>query len=80
MLLAGDKLVVAGPPDVIDPKDPNAAIEGRTGAVLQVFSTADGALVKQQALASCPAFDGLSAAGGRLYLATQDGKVCCLGE
>jgi len=45
MVLAGDRLVVAGPPDVIEPGDPHAALEGRSGAVLQVFSSADGALL-----------------------------------
>ena len=79
MVLAGDHLFVAGPPDVVEEKDPAAAIEGRRGAVLQVFSAADGALLKSQPLAMPPMFDGLSAAGGRLYLATTDGKLVCLG-
>jgi hypothetical protein len=29
-------------------------------------------------LPSPPAFDGISAAGGRLYIATEDGKLLCL--
>ncbi|MFC1596798.1 PQQ-binding-like beta-propeller repeat protein [Planctomycetota bacterium] len=79
MLLTGDHLFTAGTPDVLDPADPLAAFEGRKGASLQVFSTKDGSLVNSQPLPSLPAFDGLSAAGGRLYLATGDGKVICFG-
>ncbi len=78
MLLAGDRLVLAGPPDVVDPDDPLAAFEGRAGAVLQVVSAADGTLVSKRSLASPPVFDGLSAAGGRLYMATRDGRLLCL--
>jgi len=80
MLLAGDHLFAAGPPDVLDPDDPLAAFEGRKGVLLQVFSADDGSLVKSQPLPSLPAFDGLSAADGRLYLATADGKVICFGS
>jgi outer membrane protein assembly factor BamB len=79
MVLSGDRLFAAGLPDVVDPDDPTAALEGRRGALLQVFSTADGSLLKSYPLASPPAFDGLSAAHGRLYLATADGKVMAFG-
>jgi hypothetical protein len=80
MVLAGDRLFAAGLPDVVDPDDPLAAFEGRRGASLQVFSAADGSLVKSYALKSPPAFDALSAAHGRLYLATKDGKLICFGN
>jgi hypothetical protein len=80
MVLAGDHLFAAGTPDVLDPKDRLAAFEGRAGALLQVFSAGDGSLVNSRRLSSIPAFDGLSAAGGRLYLATLDGKVICFGD
>ncbi len=80
MVLAGNHLFAAGTPDVVDPKDPLAALEGRKGAMLQVFSAKDGSLVKSHSLSSLPAFDGLSAAAGRLYMATRDGKVVCFGS
>ncbi len=80
MLLAGDHLVVAGVPDVVDAEDPLAAFEGRKGGLLQVFSCADGTRLASQPLSAPPAFDGLSAARGRLYLATLDGKVICFGK
>ena len=78
MVLAGGRLFAAGPPDVLDEQDPYAAFDGRKGAALQVFSAADGTLLKQQPLASPPAFDGMIAAKGRLYLSTRDGRVLCL--
>jgi len=78
MLLAGDRLVVAGPPDVVDPDDPLAAFEGRKGAVLQIFSAKDGSLLASRKLEAPPVFDGMSAAHGRLYLATHDGRLLCL--
>ncbi|MFO8012154.1 MAG: PQQ-binding-like beta-propeller repeat protein [Phycisphaerae bacterium] len=80
MLLAGDRLVVAGPPDVVPEDDPLAAFEGRAGAVLQVRSAKDGTCLASRKLASPPVFDGLSTARGRLYMATRDGKVLCFGK
>ncbi len=80
MVLAGDYLFAAGLPDVIDSDEPTAALEGRKGALFQVFSAKDGSLVSSHTLESPPAFDGMSAAYGRLYLATLDGKVICFGE
>jgi len=80
MVLAGDQLFAAGTPDVLDPEDPLAALEGRKGAMLQVFSTEDGSLLKSYDMAEVPAFDGLSAAAGKLFLATIDGKVICLAK
>ncbi len=79
MVLADDRLFAAGMPDVIDPDDPLAGFEGRQAARLQVFSAEDGSLLSSRDLPSPPAFDGLSAAGGRLYLATGDGKTVCFG-
>ena len=52
-------------------------LEGRKGALLQVFSVSDGSLLRSHSLSSPPVFDGLSAAHGRLYLATLDGKIIC---
>lgn len=80
MVLADDLLFAAGLPDQVDPDDPLAAFEGRLGALLQVFSANDGALRSSYRLCSPPAFDGLSASAGRLYLATQDGNLLCLGN
>ncbi|MDP7289754.1 MAG: hypothetical protein QGH94_17360, partial [Phycisphaerae bacterium] len=80
MVLAGDRIFAAGTPDVLDPKDPLAAFEGRAGASLQVFSTKDGSKIGSYPMKSEPAFDGMSAAAGRLFLVTNDGKLICFGK
>jgi hypothetical protein len=80
MVLAGKRLFVAGPPDVVDPDDPMAAFEGCKGAVLHARSAADGKVLAERKLDAPPVFDGLIAAGGRLFLCTTNGYVVCLGE
>jgi hypothetical protein len=80
MVAAGDTLFVAGPPDAMDEADPYAAFEGRQGAVLWSVATADGKKLADLKLDREPIFDGLIAAGGRLYLCTVDGQVLCLGQ
>jgi len=79
MVIAGETLVIAGPPDVLDAKDPLAAFEGRAGGVLWTISAKDGKKIAECKLASPPVFDGMIAAGGKLYLATRDGKIACMG-
>jgi hypothetical protein len=94
LVLAGERLVVAGPPDVVDtyetpPRwaeaetqsrlaEQAAALRGEKGGVLWVVSAADGARLAEVRLDSPPVFDGMIAAGGRLYLAALDGTVRCL--
>jgi outer membrane protein assembly factor BamB len=80
MVLAGGKLVVAGPPDVVPKDDPLAAVEGRCGAVLRIVSAADGERLRELKLAAPPAWDGLAAAEGRLYMSTANGAVRCFGQ
>jgi len=77
VVLAGKNLFVAGPPDVIDEDDPLGAFEGRGGGLLWAVSTADGKKLAEYPLESPPVFDGLIAAGGRLYLTTTDGRLSC---
>jgi outer membrane protein assembly factor BamB len=95
MVLAENALFAAGPPDVEDEvesvralSDPatqqklaeqSAAFEGRRGGLLVAVSPDDGRKLAAYRLDSMPHFDGLIAAGGRLYLSTADGKVLCLG-
>jgi hypothetical protein len=55
-----------------------ASFEGRRGAVLRVHSATDGERLAEQSLDAPPVFDGLIAAGGRLYLSTVDGRVLCM--
>jgi hypothetical protein len=93
LLLAGQTLFVAGPPDVVDTEqtrlhvdDPQThaklaaqveAIEGKKGALLWAVSASDGTKLAECKLQSVPVFDGMAAAGGRLYMATIDGRVLC---
>jgi outer membrane protein assembly factor BamB len=79
MVLAGDTLYVAGPPDILDPDDAMASFEGRKGAVLRALRADDGETLTEQKLGAPPVFDGLIAAAGRLLICTTDGKVLCLG-
>ncbi len=79
MVLAGNILFLAGPPDVIDPDDPHAAFEGRAGGRLWAVSTTDGSRLNEYRLDSPPVFDGLIAAGKKLFITTTDGMVSCWG-
>ncbi len=79
MVLAGDKLFFAGPPDVVPDNDPLAALEGRMGGVLRGASARDGAPLADHPLEARPVFDGLIAAEGRLLVSLADGRVVCLG-
>jgi len=79
MVLAGKNLFVAGPPDVVPKDDPLAAFEGRKGGALWTVSAADGKIAARTQLDAPPAFDGLIAADGRLFLSTSDGRVLCFG-
>jgi outer membrane protein assembly factor BamB len=70
VILAGDTAYLAGRPTSLDPKD---------GSELWVLAGADGKLLQSLPLDARPAYDGLSAANGRLYLATEDGRLICFG-
>jgi len=75
---SADLLFAVGLPDVVDADDPLASFEGRKGSLLNVYAAQDGSLLKSTTLKSVPAFDGLIAAKGRLYMTTKDGKVLCM--
>jgi outer membrane protein assembly factor BamB len=77
MVLAPGRLFAAGPPDVMDPGDPLGAFEGRKGGLLYVVDATDGKKLAEHALPSPPVFNGAAAAGGRLYLALEDGSIAC---
>jgi outer membrane protein assembly factor BamB len=80
MLLAGETLFMAGPPDVVDKEDYWAALDGKKGAELWAVSAAKGEKLSATKLDALPVFNGMAAAGGRLYLSTQDGKLRCFGK
>jgi outer membrane protein assembly factor BamB len=53
---------------------------GRKGGLLWVVSAEDGQKLAEYRMQSYPVFDGMSAAGGNLYLALIDGRVVKYGE
>ena len=78
MVLAGSNLFLGGPPDVFLSEDPAATFEGKRGGLLYVLSAADGSELAKYDLDSPPVFDGMAAAGGKLYMAATGGEVLCL--
>jgi hypothetical protein len=48
--------------------------------VLVTFDPRDGRKLHKCKLDAAPALDGMSAAGGRLYMAALEGSVWCLGR
>jgi hypothetical protein len=95
MALAGQTLLVAGPPDLVDENraqrdfgNPEmqralarqaAALEDSEGGLLCVIST-EGEKLGEIELESVPVFDGMIAAAGRLYVTMHNGDILCLGR
>ena len=93
MVLANDRLFIAGPRDVVDEKEmwgrsnekvfqekmeeQAAWLRGEHGGFMQVFSKTDGKKLAEHKLEHLPAFDGLIAAKGSLYLVTEAGSILC---
>lgn len=67
MIRAGDVVAVGGMP-----------ANGR-GGHLHVASSTSGEMLGTASLASAPVWDGMAAAGGRLYVALRNGTVLCMG-
>ncbi|MCX7886015.1 MAG: PQQ-binding-like beta-propeller repeat protein [Verrucomicrobiae bacterium] len=78
MVQTADRLFVAGPPDVVDPKDPLGAFEGRLGGLLYAIDPITGKKMAEWKLPAPPVLNGLAAARGRLLVATTDGQLLCL--
>jgi len=94
MVLADRTLFVAGPPDVVDEEEiwgrtleagvqaklhaQSDALAGQKGAMLWALSASDGERLAEYKLDHVPIMDGMSAANGRLYLATKNGRVLCM--
>jgi hypothetical protein len=87
MVLAGDKLIVAGPLDVrkkesqlLGYKDNDAALEsfrGGKGIFLRVISASNGATLSESTLTAMPTFDGMSAAYGKIFISMKSGTLEC---
>ena len=70
VLLAGEEVFLALRPEEGD------APRGE----IRIYAAADGREIGRVGLKGAPKHDGLAAAGGRLYVATQDGRILCLGK
>ncbi|MBC8874726.1 MAG: PQQ-binding-like beta-propeller repeat protein [Planctomycetes bacterium] len=93
MALANDTLFVAGPPDLVDEREmwgrsnepvfqqkmreQAEALEGSRGGVLWAVSTETGEKLDECKLDDLPTFDGMTAAAGRLFMATANHKLLC---
>jgi hypothetical protein len=71
MMVAGENAFAAATPIG---RDPNVKSE------LWVLNGADGGKAQVLPLEGRPVYDGLSAAGGRLFVTTEDGRLLCFGE
>ncbi|MFC1597323.1 PQQ-binding-like beta-propeller repeat protein [Planctomycetota bacterium] len=75
MTLAGETLLLAGPPDTA----PLASPEGRGDAKLWLVAADDGTRLAEYGLENAPVFDGMAVASGNVYMAAANGEVVCLG-
>lgn len=60
--------------------DQDAALKGEKGGSLLAVNTEKGAIAGEVKLESPPVWDGMAIAQGRLYVASEDGKVRCFGR
>jgi outer membrane protein assembly factor BamB len=58
----------------------DAALDGKQGGLLRAVSSKDGRTLAEVKLSSLPTWDGMAAAGGRLYLSTTGGSVVCFAD
>lgn len=56
------------------------SLAGKKGGRFCVFSTTDGSYLTDIDIDALPVWDGMSTAYGRIYMATTDGRVICLGH
>jgi hypothetical protein len=96
MVLAGQTLFMAGPPDLVDEEksirnyaDPkiqtklseqNGALEGKKGSLLWAVSAKDGQRLAEYKIDTLPAWDGMAVANECLYMSTTDGRILCFGN
>ncbi len=89
LVLADRTLLLAGPPEhaelktaeltLPNPDAAEAALRGQQGASLCLVDADGGKSLAQYMLESSPVFDGMIAAGGRIFIALEDGSLVCFG-
>jgi len=91
MLLSGNTLYLAGPADNIDEvavfknarqfgnelAEQAEAFDGKRGGLLWIVDAETGEKRKELKLDTVPVFDGMSAAGKRLFMSMKDGSLSC---
>ena len=78
MVLANQTLFVCGPyGDAVRSMD---SFEGKRGVRLAAVAADDGSLLANYEIGALPVFDGMAAAGGKLYVAMKDGTVRAYGS
>ncbi|MBS3777573.1 MAG: PQQ-binding-like beta-propeller repeat protein, partial [Bacteroidales bacterium] len=93
MVLAGDKLFLAGPKDIVDEKEmwgrsnekafqekmqeQTEWLKGKNGAFIWVVSKKDGERLARYKIDCLPAHDGLIAAEDKLYMVSEKGEIFC---
>ncbi|MBN2241735.1 MAG: PQQ-binding-like beta-propeller repeat protein [Acidobacteria bacterium] len=93
MVLAGKTLFAAGPPDIVDEEEnffilddgevlaklaeQSELLRGREGGLMWAVSAENGKKLSEYRLDSLPVWDGMIAAGGKLYMTTINGDVAC---
>jgi outer membrane protein assembly factor BamB len=77
ILRTADALFIAGVADAVPKKDPLAPFEGRSRGLLQAIAPDTGKKLAEYALDTSPVFDGMIAAGGRVFLSLENGSVEC---
>ncbi len=77
LLKSGDHLVLGVMPVEVPLDDPHAAYEGRLGGSVWICSETDGSKVAEYKLDAPVVWDGMAAAGAKLFLSTCDGSILC---
>ncbi|MHC4726167.1 MAG: outer membrane protein assembly factor BamB family protein [Planctomycetota bacterium] len=80
MVSTGKLLITAGPPDVVDSKDPLGSFEGRKGGLLHIFDKSSGRKLAEYNIDSPPVFNGAAVANGKLYISLEDGTLTSFGN
>jgi hypothetical protein len=80
MVLAGNTVFVAGAPLVFSLDDLGGTYAGRRGAILRAVSAVDGSKLAEYKLDKLPAWDGIAAAYGKLFIVNQDSTIECWGK
>ncbi|MCK4959148.1 MAG: PQQ-like beta-propeller repeat protein, partial [Planctomycetes bacterium] len=90
LVLAGQNLFLAGPPESDDAKNGSLEVEepeeieasylGKLGASLCVVSAKNGTQLAEYKLESPPVFDGMIAAQKKIFMALEDGSLVCYGQ